>query len=116
MRHWHELFSLRPAAGSKLEGEEPEPPAGSPGLGKHEFTVSFRNGASPQVDVGGKATDVFRLPRCNAVYLDWKNITYTVPAKKKGEALWRSCLQTLHICSSDGYSLERKPGHFGKPL
>ncbi|KAH7951149.1 hypothetical protein HPB52_005328 [Rhipicephalus sanguineus] len=51
-----------------------------------EFVVSFQNGGSPVVDIENGATrssDVFRQSRCNAVYLDWKNITYTVPVKKK---------------------------------
>ncbi|XP_040074395.1 ATP-binding cassette sub-family G member 1 isoform X2 [Ixodes scapularis] len=30
-----------------------------------------------------RPTDPLQQPRCNAVYLDWKNITYAVPAKKK---------------------------------
>ncbi|KAG0413882.1 hypothetical protein HPB47_008966 [Ixodes persulcatus] len=65
-------------AGCNQAGACPEP--------KHDFVVSFQNGGSPCVDMDGPAsrpTDVLQQPRCNAVYLDWKNITYAVPAKKK---------------------------------
>lgn len=51
-----------------------------------EFVVSFQNGGSPVVDIengAARSSDVFRQSRCNAVYLDWRNITYTVPVKKK---------------------------------
>lgn len=55
-------------------------------LPPQQFVVSFQNGGSPVVDIengAARSTDVFRQSRCNAVYLDWKNITYAVPARKK---------------------------------
>ncbi|XP_077525499.1 ATP-binding cassette subfamily G member 4-like isoform X2 [Amblyomma americanum] len=51
-----------------------------------EFVVSFQNGGSPVVDIENgvaRSSDLFRQSRCNAVYLDWKNITYSVPVRKK---------------------------------